>query len=120
VGLGPFPDFEPTAIPPSSSVSPPAGGAYVGGTGGPYLHTVERSPESFPAFAFFLKGYGFIPNLFRAQTLRADVLEAEAAAVREILQPEDIYSRSQKECILVGSAAAQNKAPADKPHAMVK
>src|SRR5271156_5374565 len=67
------------------------------------------TPENFPPFAFFLKGFGLIPNLFRAQSLRPDVLEAEAAAIRKILQPDDILSRLQKECILlVGSAANLN------------
>jgi RNA polymerase sigma-70 factor (ECF subfamily) len=108
-GLGPFCDFELRAIPPVGKTPPGAVDAYVGGTGGPYLLTVERSPESFPPFAFFLRGYGFIPKFFHAQTLRPDVIEAEAAAVREVLQPEDVLSRFQKECILlVGSAANLN------------
>jgi hypothetical protein len=79
-GLGPFCDFELKAIPPVGKMPPAAVGAYVGGTGGPYVLTVERSPESFPPFAFFLNRFGFIPNVFRAQTLRPDVIEAEAAA----------------------------------------
>ena len=108
-GLGPFPDFESKAIPASGSMSTPGVGEYVGGTGGPYLPTVERSPDSFPPFAFFLEGFGRIPNLIHAQTLRPDVIEAEVAAVRIILQSEDILSRLQKECIfLVGSAVNLN------------
>jgi RNA polymerase sigma-70 factor (ECF subfamily) len=105
-GLGPFCDFELKAIPRFGKMPPAAVGAYVGGTGGPYVLTVERSPESFPPFAFFLNRFGFIPNVFRAQTLRPDVIEAEAAAVREVLQPEDFLSRSQKEYILLVSSAA--------------
>jgi hypothetical protein len=61
----------------SNHTSPPKA-AYVGETGGPYLRAVERNPESFPPFAIFLERFGFIPNLFRAQTVRPDVLEAEA------------------------------------------
>jgi hypothetical protein len=96
-GLGPFADFSLKPVPPAST-SPRAVGGYVGGTGGPHLRTVELSPENFPPFAFFLKGFGLIPNLFRAQSLRPDVLEAEADAVRKILQHDDILSRLQKEC----------------------
>jgi RNA polymerase sigma-70 factor (ECF subfamily) len=108
-GLGPFPDFMLKPVPASASTSPQAVGGYVGGTGGPHLRTAELTPETFPPYAFFLEGFGLIPNLFRAQSLKPDVLEAEAAAIRRILQHEDILSRLQKECILlVGSAANLN------------
>jgi uncharacterized peroxidase-related enzyme len=108
-GLGPLPDFPPREIPGSHRASPPDTGSYVGGTAGPYLPTPELSPESFPPFAFFQEGYGLVPKIFQAQTLRPDVIEAEAEAVRKILGPVDILTRVQKECIfLVGSAANLN------------
>jgi uncharacterized peroxidase-related enzyme len=66
--LSPSPDFEPRAILASNNVSQPEG-VYVGGTAGPYLRTVERSAENFPPFAIFRERFGFIPNLFHAQTL---------------------------------------------------
>jgi uncharacterized peroxidase-related enzyme len=96
-------------VPASASTSPQAAGGYVGGSGGPHVRIVELSPENFPPFAFFLEEFGLIPNLFRTQSLRPDMLEAEAAAIRRILEHEDILSRLQKECILlVGSAANLN------------
>jgi RNA polymerase sigma-70 factor (ECF subfamily) len=104
-GLSPSPDFEPRVIPVSNHTSPPKG-AYVGGTGGPYLRAVERSPESFPPFAIFLERFGFIPNLSRAQTLRPDVLEAEVELFGNVLGPKDVLSHVQKECILLVAAAA--------------
>jgi RNA polymerase sigma-70 factor (ECF subfamily) len=108
VGLGASPDFEPRAIP-GDDRAPTKDHAYVGSTAGPYLRTVELTPDTFPPFAFFLKRFGFIPNIFRAQTLWPDVLEAEAALVNHVLLPEDFLSRFQKECILlVGSAANLN------------
>ena len=108
-GLGASPDFEPRAIPGSHNVPSPDKRLYVGGTAGPYLDAVELSPESFPPFAFFLERFGLVPKIFRAQTLRPDVIEAEADVVRKMLMPEDILSRVQKECIfLVGSAANLN------------
>lgn len=108
-GLGPSPDFEPRRIPGSPNESPQDPRSYVGGTAGPYLRAVELSPESFPPFAFFLERFGFIPSLFLAQTLRPDVIGAEADAVQKMLMPEDDLSHLQKECILlVGSAANLN------------
>jgi len=108
-GLGASPDFEPRAIPGSHNVPSPDKRLYVGGTAGPYLDAVELSPESFPPFAFFLERFGLVPKIFRAQTLRPDVIEAEADVVRKMLMPEDILSHVQKECIfLVGSAANLN------------
>ncbi|HTX33987.1 MAG TPA: peroxidase-related enzyme [Bryobacteraceae bacterium] len=106
-GVGPLPDFEPRQIPGSRKEPATDRGSYIGGTAGPYLRTVELTPESFPPFAFFQERFGLIPNLFRAQTLRPDVIEAEAAAVRTILGMDDILSRRQKECILLVSSAAK-------------
>ncbi len=37
----------------------------------PYL-----SPKTFAPFAIIEKSHGFLPNFFRAQTLRPDLLEA--------------------------------------------
>jgi RNA polymerase sigma-70 factor (ECF subfamily) len=73
---------------------------------GPYVPAPYLSPKSFAAFAFFQKRFGFIPNIFRAQTLRPDVLEAEADAVGTILLTEDTLTRVQKECILLAVSAA--------------
>lgn len=108
-GLGTSPDFEPRAIPSSPNPSQPDSRSWVGGTAGPYLRGVELSPESFPPFALLLKRFGLIPGVFRAQTFRPDVIEAEADAVGKLLETEDILSRRQKEYILlVGSAANLN------------
>jgi len=104
-GLSPSPDFEPRASTAANDMSAPETG-YVGGTGGPYLRTVERSPESFPPFAIFLERFGFIPNLFRAQTLRPDVLEAEVELFGNVLGPKDFLSHVQKECILLVASGA--------------
>lgn len=105
-GLGPSPDFEPRAVARSGKPPQPDARSYVGGNSGPYLRTVELSPAGFPPFAFFLERFGSIPNLFRAQTLRPDVIEAEAGAFRNVLIPEDILSHVQKECILLVVSAA--------------
>ena len=67
----------------------------------PYL-----SPKTFAPFGVVQKSHGFIPNFFRAQTLRPDLLEAELEAVDRILVPEDVLTRVQKECILLAVSAA--------------
>ena len=47
-----------------------------------------------------------MPNLFRAQTLRTDVLEAEAFAVDTVVLTENLLTRTQKESILLVVSAA--------------
>jgi RNA polymerase sigma-70 factor (ECF subfamily) len=62
--------------------------------------------EIFGPFAFFRENFGFIPNIFRAQTLRPDVLEAEPYMVDTVLLSDDILTRVQKEYILLVISAA--------------
>ncbi len=104
-GLGVAPDFDPVSIAPVE-VPPNARRRRTPGGSGPYLRRVERSPHEFPPFAFLLKSFGFIPNIFRAQTLKPEALEAEAQAIRDILLTEDVLTRKQKEYILLVISAA--------------
>ena len=109
VVLDPKPDFEHQHVPGLPSVPLPDKHSYFGGISGPYLERVELSSQTFLPFAFFVGRFGFVPNIFRAQTLRPDVIEAEAELVRSMLEPADFLSHFQKECILVvGSAANLN------------
>jgi len=73
---------------------------------GPYVPAPYLSPKTFAPFAIIEKSHGFLPNFFRAQTLRPDLLEAQLEATGWILQPEDILTRVQKECILLAVSAA--------------
>jgi RNA polymerase sigma-70 factor (ECF subfamily) len=73
---------------------------------GPYVPAPYLSPITFEHFAIVQKSHGFIPNFFRAQTLRPDLLEAELDAVGTILLPEDCLTRVQKESILLAVSAA--------------
>jgi RNA polymerase sigma-70 factor, ECF subfamily len=73
---------------------------------GPYLPAPYLSPNTFAPFAIVQQSHGFIPNFFRAQTLRPDLLEAELEAIGRILLPEDALTRVQKECILLAVSAA--------------
>ena len=114
VGLGPESDFGPPMLA-LTRVGPPPGVALRGlfsdahdttERKGPYVRAPYLSPKTFPPFAILEKSHGFIPNFFRAQTLRPDLLEAEAEAVARILLPEDVLTRVQKECILLAVSAA--------------
>jgi RNA polymerase sigma-70 factor (ECF subfamily) len=106
-GLSVEPDFVPQRTPglgeqpvQSADVSP------AWATAGPYLRAVERDTDDFRPFAFFQDAFGFVPNIFRAQTLRPDVLDAEAFAVGAVLLTTDVLSRAQKESILLVISAA--------------
>lgn len=55
---------------------------------------------------FFEEQFGFLPNVFRAQMLRPDVVEAEAFAVDTILLTGDVLGRRQKEYIVLAVSAA--------------
>ena len=73
---------------------------------GPYVPAPYLSSQTFAPFAVVQRSHGYIPNFFRAQTLRPDLLEAELEAVDRILLPEDMLTRVQKECILLAVSAA--------------
>jgi RNA polymerase sigma-70 factor (ECF subfamily) len=65
--------------------------------------------DNLQPYTFFRNEYGFVPNLYRVQNVRPDLVEAEAQALAGILLPEEFLSRIQKEYIvLVVSAANLN------------
>jgi RNA polymerase sigma-70 factor (ECF subfamily) len=73
---------------------------------GPPVKSIPLAPETFPPFAFLKKAFGFVPRLYRAQTLRPETLEAEALAIRDVLLTEDVLTRRQKEFLLLAVSAA--------------
>jgi RNA polymerase sigma-70 factor, ECF subfamily len=75
-------------------------------TRGPYLGSQSRSADNVHPYTFFRDEYGFVPNLYRAQNIRPDLVEAEAHALERILLPEDSLSRIQKEYIVLAVSAA--------------
>jgi RNA polymerase sigma-70 factor, ECF subfamily len=113
VGLGPDADFAPMKLARTAHDSPPTQGSPrtspqahgPAQKSGPYVSAPFLSPAAFGPFAIVLKTHGFIPNFFRAQTLRPDILAAELEAVRDVLLPEDVLTRVQKECILLAISA---------------
>jgi RNA polymerase sigma-70 factor (ECF subfamily) len=113
VGLGPEPDFGSRKLPSARIDQKPdkTPHAFLHDVHetpqrkGPYLPAPYLSPNTFAPFAIVQQSHGFIPNFFRAQTLRPDLLNAELEAVGKILQPEDALTRVQKECILLAVSA---------------
>jgi len=104
-GVGAAPEFMPRQIP-AAGPSPLFGKPSSEGASGSYLRAIERNPADFPPFAFFVDEFGFVPNVFRAQTLRPDILEAEASAISMVLLTGDVLTRLQKEYILLAVSAA--------------
>src|SRR5262249_2735157 len=69
---------------------------------------ISRAPGNdcdFPALLDIKANLGFIPNFFRAQTLRPDLVDAEAALAGAILFTEGALSRKQKEYIFLVCSA---------------
>ena len=114
VALRPEPDFKlrnlhPKAIRVALEAESPTlgkGTRRTVGRRGPYVPAPYLSANTFKHFAVVQKSHGFIPNFFRAQTLRPDLLQAELDAVGSILLPEDVLTRVQKESILLAVSAA--------------
>jgi RNA polymerase sigma-70 factor (ECF subfamily) len=107
-GLGSEPDFPPPDLPRQAMGASWAGAPLesAAGAAGPYLRSIDLQPSDFAPFAFFQERFGFVPNLFRAQTLRRDIVEAEAVAVGIILLSDDVLSRVRKEYILLACSTA--------------
>jgi RNA polymerase sigma-70 factor, ECF subfamily len=113
VGLGPEPDCEWRTLPATRIVSPREEAPHslpdvhaAAKRKGPYVPAPYLSPMTFTPFGVLKKTHGFIPNFFRAQTLRPDLLETELEAVDKILAPCDLLTRTQKECVLLAVSAA--------------
>ena len=114
VALRPEPDVKPRNLGPKiirrTDKAPPltvaADARHKAARRGPYVSAPYLSPIRFEHFAIVRKSHGFIPNFFRAQTLRPDLLEAQLEAVGSILLPEDLLTRVQKESILLAVSAA--------------
>jgi AhpD family alkylhydroperoxidase len=70
-----------------------------------FLSQIDLGETSEP-FVFFRSNFGFVPNLFRAQTLLPRALEVETELTNILLVQESALSATRKQCILflVGAA----------------
>jgi uncharacterized peroxidase-related enzyme len=71
-----------------------------------YIREAALDETNYPLFADIKKQFGFIPNLYRAQTTRPDLIEAQAQLVHAILIKESALTRKQKEYIFLVCSAA--------------
>jgi len=71
-----------------------------------YIREAALDETNYPLFAEIKKQFGFIPNLYRAQTTRPDLIEAQAQLVHAILIKEGALTRTQKEHIFLVCSAA--------------
>lgn len=71
-----------------------------------YLRELALDETNYPLFAGIKEKFGFIPNFYRAQTTRTDLIEAEDQLVNAILIQEKALTRKQKEYIFLVCSAA--------------
>lgn len=71
-----------------------------------YLHEVPLDEKSYPPFAGMKAAFGFIPNFFRAQSMRPDLIEAELPLVNAVLMQEGALGRRRKEYVFLVCSAA--------------
>src|SRR5262249_49546955 len=104
-GLGAEPDFPSRKITPRTAAGEASPGPSGFGTSGPCVSVVERDPGSFPPFAALRGSLGFVPSLFRAQSLRPETLAAETHALETIFLSGDVLSGEQKGAIVLAVSA---------------
>jgi len=69
-----------------------------------HLPAPDLDSNDFVPFSRLREQFGFVPGVFRAQTLRPDVLAAEVFAIQTVLTPEDALTRLEKERLLLASS----------------
>src|ERR1043166_6209878 len=71
-----------------------------------YIRETPFDEQDFPTLKLIKDDYGFIPNFFKVQTARPDLVDAEVQLVDAILIKEGALTRSQKEHIFLVCSAA--------------
>jgi uncharacterized peroxidase-related enzyme len=71
-----------------------------------YLREEPLDETNFPLFAEIKTQFGFIPNFFRGQTIRTDLIEAQDFLANTILVKEGALTRQQKEYVFLVCSAA--------------
>jgi uncharacterized peroxidase-related enzyme len=71
-----------------------------------YIREAPFSEEAFPTLKLIKDDYGFIPNYFKAQTLRPDLVDAQVQLVDAILIKEGTLPRQLKEYVFLVCSAA--------------
>ena len=71
-----------------------------------YIREAPFNEEDFPTLKLIKEDYGFIPNYFKAQTARPDLIDAQVELVDAILLKEGALSRQLKEYVFLVCSAA--------------
>ncbi len=71
-----------------------------------YIREAPFNEEDFPTLKLIKADYGFIPNYFKAQTARPDLIDAQVQLVDAILLKEGALSRQLKEYVFLVCSAA--------------
>ena len=71
-----------------------------------YIREAPFREEDYPTLKLIKEDYGFIPNFFKAQTARPDLIDAQVQLVEATLLKEGALSRRLKEYIFLVCSAA--------------
>jgi uncharacterized peroxidase-related enzyme len=71
-----------------------------------FIREAPFNEEDFPTLKLIKADYGFIPNFFKAQTARPDLIDAEVELVDGLLLKEGALSRHLKEYVFLVCSAA--------------
>ncbi len=71
-----------------------------------YLPETPPDARASAIFDQIRAGFGFVPNFFRAQTLRSDLIESEVSLMGSILLAEGALTRREKEYLFIVCSAA--------------
>src|SRR5947207_11149841 len=71
-----------------------------------YLHQPTVDEKDIPTLGQIQDQFGFVPNFYRAQVMRPDLIDAEAQLVGGLLVKEGALTRQQKEYIFLVCSAA--------------
>ena len=71
-----------------------------------YIREVPLDATNYPPFAALVHSFGFLPNFYRSQTLRPDLIEAEIQLIEAILVKDGALTRQDKEYIFLVCSAA--------------
>jgi uncharacterized peroxidase-related enzyme len=71
-----------------------------------YIREAPFNEEEYPTLKLIKEDYGFIPNFFKAQTARPDLIDAQVQLVDGLLLKEGALSRQLKEYVFLVCSAA--------------
>ena len=71
-----------------------------------YIRGGSLNENEFPPFKNIRQSFGFVPNFYRAQTLRPDLIESQVPWVENLLVKDGALERRQKEYIFLVCSAA--------------